>query len=162
MLHPSCSFLDVTPDGIVNCSCCGSEVLEIKYTFGCKEKSFEDAAGQKSFCSEEDKGDLRLKVDHVYYYQVQFRMKLYHVEYADFVRWREEDMSVQRIVMDTEFIDNAINKTVPFIKLVILPELVGRWFTKQKKTDNYTPPQSDQVQDSWCYVYCKRVKIMVL
>ena len=97
---------------------------------------------------EEDKGDLRLKVDHVYYYQVQFQMKLYHVEYADFVRWREEDMSVQGTVMDTEFIDNAINKTVPFIKLAILPELVGRWFTKQKKTDDHTPPQSDQVHDS--------------
>ena len=139
MLHPSYPFLGATPDGIVNCSCCGSGVLEIKCPFRCKEKSFEDAASQKSFCLEEDKGDLRLKVDHAYYYQVQLQMKIYHVEYADFVLWREEDIFVQRIVMDTEFIDDAINKTGAFIKLAILPELVGRWFTKQRTTDDQTP-----------------------
>ena len=61
---------------------------------------------------------------------------------------REEDMFIQKIVMDTEFIDDAINKTVPFIKLAILPEHVRRWFTKQKRTDNQTPLQSDQAQDS--------------
>ena len=124
ILHPSYPFLGATPDGIVNCSCCGSGVLEIKCPFRCKEKSFEDAASQKSFCLEEDNGDLRLKVDHTYYYQVQLQMKICYVEYADFVLWREDDMFVQRIVIDTEFIDDAINKTVPFIKLAILPELV--------------------------------------
>ena len=40
-------------------------------------------------------------------------------------------MFVQRIVMDREFIDDAIEKTEPFIKLAILPELVGKWYTKQ-------------------------------
>ena len=109
----------------MNCSCCGSGVLEIKCPFCCKERSFEDVASQKSFCLK-DKGDLRLKVDHAYYYQVQLQMKICHVEYSDFVL-REEDMFV-RIVMDMEFINDAINKTVPFIKLAILPELVGRWF----------------------------------
>ena len=63
-------------------------------------------------------------------------------------------MFVQRIVMDTEFIDDAINKTVPFITLAIIPEFVRRWFTKQKTTDNQTPLQSDQAQDNWCY--CKK------
>ena len=154
ILHPSYPFLGATPDGIVNCSCCGPGVLEIKCPFRCKESSFEDAASQKSFCLEEENGDLMLKVEHAYYYQVQLQMKICHVEYADFVLWREEDMFVQRIAIDKEFIDDAINKTVPFIKLAILPELVGRWFTKQKTPDDQAPLQSDQAQDSWCY--CKK------
>ena len=32
---------------------------------------------------------------------------------------------------NSDFINNAIPKTVDFIKLGILPELVGRWYTKQ-------------------------------
>ena len=160
ILHPSYPFLGATPDGIVNCSCCGPGVLEIKCPFRCKESSFEDAASQKSFCLEEENGDLMLKVEHAYYYQVQLQMKICHVEYADFVLWREEDMFVQRIAIDKEFIDDAINKTVPFIKLAILPELVGRWFTKQKTPDDQAPLQSDQHRTAGATA--KKVKIMVL
>ena len=39
-------------------------------------------------------------------------------------------------VKDREFIDDIIEKTVPYIKLAILPELVGKWFTKQNLTVN--------------------------
>ena len=45
-----------------------------------------------------------------------------------------------------EFIDDAIDKAVPFIKLAILPELVGKWFTKQNVTvnDDETPQEPAQ------------------
>ena len=50
-----------------------------------------------SFCLEEDTGDLRLKEDRAYYYQMQLQMKICQVKCADFVLWREEDMFVQKI-----------------------------------------------------------------
>ena len=62
--------------------------------------------------------------------------------------------------MDMEFIDNAINKTVPLIKLAILPELVGRWFTKQKTTDDQT--LSSLTKHRTAGATEKRVKSMVL
>ena len=49
ILHPSYPFFGATPDGIVNCLCCGTGVLEIKCFFRCKDESFEDAASQGSF-----------------------------------------------------------------------------------------------------------------
>ena len=157
ILHPSYPFFGATPDRIVNCSCCGPGVLEIKCPFHCKEKSFENATIQGSFCLEEDNSGLRLKVDHAYYYQVQLQMKICQVEYVDFVLLREEEMFVQRIVMDREFIDDAIEKIEPYIKLAILPELMGKWFTKQNMilNEDETPQQLDhQEEDNWCY--CKR------
>lgn len=42
----------------------------------------------------------------------------------------------------------------PFIKLVILPELVGKWFTKQNVAvnENETPQEPDQGdKEQWCY-----------
>ena len=157
VLLPSYPFFGATPDGIVNCSCCGAGVLEIKCPFRCKEISFEDATVQGSFCLEKDNSGLRLKIDHAYYYQVQLQMKICQVEYADFVLWREEEMFFHRIVMDREFIDDAINHAESFIKLAILPELVGKWFTKQNVTlnEHQTPQQLDHdKENSWCY--CKK------
>ena len=56
--------------------------------------------------------------------------------------------------MDREFIDDAIDKAGPFNKLAILPELMGKWFTKQNVTvnDDKTPQEPDQEdEDRWCY-----------
>lgn len=58
-------------------------------------------------------------------------MKMCQAQYCDFVVWKESDMFVQRVSIDMEFIDNAIENVKPFIKLAVLPELVGKWFTKQ-------------------------------
>ena len=132
ILHPSFPFFGATPDGIVNCSCHGPGVLEIKCPFRCKDSSFKEAATQGSFCLEEDGDSLHLKEDHAYYYQVQLQMKLCQVDYADFVVWREEDLFIQRIGVEREFIDDAMQRAEPFVKLGILPELVGKWFTRQK------------------------------
>ena len=125
-------------------------------SFPLKEISFEDANVQGSFCLKEDNSGLRLKIDHAYYYQVQLQMNICLVEYADFVLWREEEMFFHRIVMDREFIDDAINHAESFIKLAILPELVGKWFTKQNVilNEHQTPQQPDHDENSWCY--CKK------
>ena len=64
-------------------------------------------------------------------YQVQLQMKICQVQYCDFVVWKKADVFVQRILVDIEFIDDAIKNVKSFIKLAILPELVGKWFTKQ-------------------------------
>jgi len=160
ILHPSFPFFGATPDGIVNCSCHGPGVLEIKCPFRCKDSSFKEAATQGSFCLEEDGDSLRLKEDHAYYYQVQLQMKLCQVDYADFVVWREEDLFIQRIGVEREFIDDAMQRAEPFVKLGILPELVGKWFTRQKTMLNkeQISQQSDVSIDSekevWCY--CKK------
>ena len=58
-------------------------------------------------------------------------MKICQVQYCDFVVWKETDVFVQRIPIDIEFIDDAIENVKLFIKLTILSELVGKWFTKQ-------------------------------
>ena len=88
LLDPSSPFVGASPDGIVECSCCGCGVLEIK-PYTCEYQSFEDRADENSFFLEvDDSRNLRLKESHPYYYQVQLQMKLYGVRYCDFVVWR--------------------------------------------------------------------------
>ena len=86
LLDPSNPFVGSSPDGIVQCSCCGCGVLEIKCPYSCKDKSFEVRADEHSFfLKEDDSGNLHLKESHPYYCQVQLQMKLYGAHYCDFV-----------------------------------------------------------------------------
>ena len=125
--------MDATSDGLVNCKCCGSGVLEIKCPFSCKDKGFAKVASENPlFFLVDDDSHLQLKEDHAYYYQVQLQIKLCRVQYCDFVAWREnDDIFQQRIYLDSNFIDNMIQSVKPFVKFAFLPELVGKWFTKQ-------------------------------
>ena len=159
ILHPSHPLVSASPDGIVNCSCCGTSTLEIKCPFRCKEKSFEEVVqSQSSFCLEMEGDSLKLKNDHPYYYQVQLQMKICQVDYSDFVVWREDNIFVQRIPIDMEFIDDAIENVQPFIKLALLPELVGKWFSKQNVVpltrDNPNDQPISSAAEVWCY--CKK------
>ncbi|XP_065894857.1 uncharacterized protein [Dysidea avara] len=132
ILDPEFPFLGATPDGLVYCKCCESRVLEIKCPFSCKNKAFSEAIlDNSSFFLEDDNGRLALKEDHMYYYQIQLQMKLCHMQHCDFVAWREGEIFHQMVELDSDFIDSAIHDVEPFIKLAILPELVGKWFSKQ-------------------------------
>jgi len=82
LLDPSSPFVGTSPDGIVECSCCGCGVLEIKCPYSCK---YQDRADEHSiFLEEDDSRNLQLKESHPYYYQVQLQMKLYGTHYCDF------------------------------------------------------------------------------
>ena len=128
ILDPEFPFMGATPDGLVNCKCCNTGVLEIKCPFSCKHKDFTEVASENpSFFLDDDDGQLTLKEDHAYYFQVQLQMKLCRVQYCDFIAWRDgDDTFHQRIFLDSNFIDNVIKSTVPFIC-----QLVGKWFSKQ-------------------------------
>ena len=67
LLDPSSPFVGASPDGIVECSCCGCGVLETKCPYSCKDQSFEDRADQHPFFLEEEgSGILHLKESHPY------------------------------------------------------------------------------------------------
>lgn len=59
-----------------------------------------------------------------YYFQIQKQMKFYNVSYGDFVVWRDQELFVQRIALDDEFITDALHKVQSFIKIGVLPEFI--------------------------------------
>ena len=91
LLDPSNLCIGASLDGIVECSCCKTGVLEIKCPYSCKDKPFEHRAEEQSFFLENVSGNLVLKKNHAYYYQVQLQIKLYGTRYCDFIVWRKEN-----------------------------------------------------------------------
>ncbi|KAH9372577.1 hypothetical protein HPB48_016477 [Haemaphysalis longicornis] len=72
-------FIAASPDGLVECSCCGRGVLEIKCPYKHRNALVSDIS-DKTFCLDEN---LNLKDTHEYMYQVQAEMECADVDYCD-------------------------------------------------------------------------------
>lgn len=169
VIHPDFPYLGASPDGFVKCRCCGCGVIEVKCPFSCRDRSFLQATEDSNFCLEHSEEGFALKRKHTYFYQVQLQMKLCDVNYCDFVIWRESELVVIRIERDEAFITDAIDKATTFFKCGILPELVGKWFSRLPVVQAEAPvtnepdtKSADELQDTassssseekWCY--CK-------
>jgi len=57
-------------------------------------------------------------------------MKVCQADYCNFVVWRPTEIAVIRIIPDKTFIDSAIDQATTFCKFGVLPELIGKWYTK--------------------------------
>ena len=67
----SFSHLGASPDGIVQCTCCGKGVLEIKCPYNARECTISDAVHENLIdCLEKTPCGFSLKHSHSYYYQI--------------------------------------------------------------------------------------------
>ena len=134
-------FVGASPDGIINCTCHGRGVLEIKCSFCHREASLQTAATEdKKFCLKVTDGKLHLDKSHAYYYQVQTQLFVCNVDYADFcVRTFDKDLQgmhsnngihIERIERNVNFWTSCIDKAHHFFKTSLLPELMGNWYTR--------------------------------
>ena len=131
-------------------------MLEIKCPFTCKDKSFLLASQESStFCLKDGDNGLKLDTSHAYYYQVQAQIKLCGANYCDFVVWSDSEVVIERILPNDDVISDALERASKFFKVGILPELVGKWFSK---APSFTSMPEEVPQDPadglWCY--CKR------
>ena len=88
-INPSYPFIGASPDGWVECLCCGKGLVEIKCPLCLEGKKIENMGS--NFCLGKNAGDVvsTLKRDHAYYYQVQVQMHVSGRRYCDFVVWEE-------------------------------------------------------------------------
>ena len=158
-INPQWPQLGASPDGFINCDCCGKGVCEIKCPYRFKDQTLAVAAGQKNFCLIKNGNSVCLDKRHEYYYQVQAQMFICEVEYCDFVVWTDKDIHIERIVPDSEFWEEALLKATKLFKVAVLPELVGRWFTRptphaddqETMQNGVMNAESDEEEGPWCY-----------
>ena len=113
------------------CRCHGKGVLEIKCPQSLTEKSFQQMCETPSFCLEKRNGEMRLKKDHEYYFQVQAQLHIVEAAYCDFMVWspQPEPPHIERIYPDATFFDLNLSNVIQLLKLCIIPEIVGKLFT---------------------------------
>ena len=123
-------WMGASPDGFVYCQCCGNGLLEIKCPFVLKDKTITEQLLNSNFCLEEVNGQLMLKRDHAYYYQVQCQLAVSEASYCDFFLWSKKEHYMERIYFDEIFWNQKVAKAENFFINCILPELFCKWFTR--------------------------------
>ncbi|KAK4884885.1 hypothetical protein RN001_001156 [Aquatica leii] len=140
IINPTFPQFGASPDGITSCSCCGKGTLEIKCPYVLKDMNLQMYASKKNSCLTIVNGDINLDKNHSYFYQIQMQMKIANLPFCDFVVWSPQEIFLERIYFNEDFWAAEYLKALDFHKKVILPELLGRYYTNDSPT-------------SWCW--CK-------
>ena len=155
VINPKWPVIGASPDGVVNCTCCGKGVLEIKCPYSHQNTHIQDAASRdRTFYLKEVDGSLQLDNSHAYYYQIQTQLFVSNVEYCDFCvcTFVEDDESkglhIERIYKNETFWSDCISKAEQFFKTCLLPEILGKYYTRPNSiltqvTDNAQPSIND-------------------
>ena len=130
-------FLHATPDFLTSCDCCGLGCGEVKCPISIQNGDFEKYVQEKNPCLEKVNGSFKLKREHNYYFQVQ--QQLFTVReriHCDFVVCGiDSDLNahlvMDRIYPDPFHLDAVLKRLEGFWRICILPEILGRWFTRR-------------------------------
>ena len=133
IINPDYPWMGASPDSLVSCQCCGLGTVEVKCPYKLRDKSIPEYLSC-SDCIEEIDEEFKLKVRHQYYFQVQAQMFACNVDYCDFVVCTFADsrpnIFVSRILRDDQFWSIHSDQALSFFRLCILPEVLGRSFTR--------------------------------
>ncbi|XP_063221397.1 uncharacterized protein LOC134530485 isoform X1 [Bacillus rossius redtenbacheri] len=117
--HP---YLGASPDGLVGTD----KLLEVKCLYSLKDKVLEEAVTLKGkkLCIESVNGQLQLRRNHSYYFQIQGQLNICDREYCDFVVYAGGKIIVECIVRDKIlWQEKMLPKLSQFYMDCILPEI---------------------------------------
>ena len=166
VLYSKNACFGASPDSFLECECCGLGVLEVKCPYSCKFATIEDVREKSSkFClQKDDNGNMQLDKNHPYFFQCQMQMLVTERLYCDFVVWASAgDIHIERISFDKNFLEIQLEKAERIFWLAIVPELLGKWYTRHDTTLPQSAaavdlPSEDEDEDNGTWCYCKTVK----
>ena len=141
LINPNYPYFSASPEAIVECKCFRIRCLEIKCLYSHRGDSVPQMLGKKPYLHKNAEGKVQLKSNHSYYYQVQTQLLVTGFKFCDFFVWTDKDTFLETICVDTEIQADILSKTKSLFCNVLLPELVGKYFTNSIN--------SDKSQDKW-------------
>lgn len=127
-VHPDKPFLAASPDALSKCNCCGIGTVEVKCPFCVAEDGPVHAV--KYLLENEDR-IFQLSKEHEYYYQVQTQMLCTTYEHSDFFVWSPNGDHIERIFPDEPIQKSILENAELFFYNAVLPELLGRVYTRE-------------------------------
>lgn len=134
-LHPAYPFLGASPDSLVECSCCGDGLLEIKCPYSKREI------------------DNR---KHDYFKQIQGQLFICNRSYCDFVCWTLKGMHIERIHKD----ERTFLLIAPKLRLIffmyVLPELLGLNYANEDNEVDTNCDSEVEEGDEGIFFFCQK------
>lgn len=123
-------FIGAMPDGTATCDCCGEVNVVIKCLDCRNDFPLVEDMQDENFCLEKYGNHFQLKKSHMYYYQIQSQLYVCDKEFSDVIVLTKADYHVERIELDVDMAEDIMTKSKQFFSQVILPELVGKLYTR--------------------------------
>lgn len=142
--YPWCA---ATPDAILNCNECGTCCVEVKCPYCAKDTSVSDLLEKGKGCLVKTDEKVMLSRKHAYYYQVQMQMALSNFHTCYFIVWSKKDVFVEKIEFSEAFWNDKIKDAELFHKNVVLPELLGKYFTHGKQAADMEQPLTSKTAE---------------
>ena len=102
IVNPSFPHLGASPDGLVQCKCCGSGIIEIKCPYKYKNHTFDKICNANYLVKKDENGDLKLKENSSWYTQIQTQIAVSNVKWCDFVMYLEGEVKSGKHKIFTE------------------------------------------------------------
>lgn len=124
-------YFAASPDGIVNCDCHGDGCVVVKCLkiLSCGA-SMEVLTSKPNHILNKHENDYCIEETHEFFYQIQLNLHLIELEYFDFIIWSPNEILPLRIYQDIDFWNEALAKASRFHEQVIMPELLGKFYTR--------------------------------
>lgn len=131
MINPELPYFSGTPDGLVSCNCHGKGCLKTKYLKSLSNESLGTMTKEPDKILIKNEHHYSLEKTHEFYYNVQLQINVIDLKYCDLVIWSQQKAIVVRVNADIEFWNVAMEKALTFHEQVIMPELLGKYFTER-------------------------------
>lgn len=135
ILNNDYPFFSATPDGIIECDCCGVSSVEIKCPYNLSKKPttlIEFCKIKHSFLTYEN-NRFELDKNHEYFYQVQMQMAMLQNNYCYFYVWGKDDTCLIKIDKDDIFWFQNSQKATIYVENVLLPEIMANYYSNKNE-----------------------------
>ena len=116
--------IGASPDGIVECSCCGMCCLEIKRPHSNRNGNIQALIDNDLYIYRDSNLKVLVKEDHEYYYQMQTQLLVSKLEKCHFFIWTMKDYSLIEVKANKILQGEIVAKCTLLFQNVILPELL--------------------------------------
>lgn len=127
--------LGASPDRLIYCECCLGGCLEVKCPYSLhtnKVLDINDYLKMKTTCLCKKDEQITLNKTHSYYFQVQMQLFVSQLPYCYFVIWSPNIFFKEKILPDLEFWEKNCQTALKFHSEVVMPELLGKYFTARE------------------------------
>ena len=118
-------YIAASPDGIVDCECCGKAVLELKCPYKIKGQNIIESFKETDFL-EACNGEIHLKTSHKYFTQIQCQMAVLKMKNCFFSVWTGQGTPFTELIkFDGTFWHEIEQGLVLFYKNYVVKVLLG-------------------------------------
>lgn len=134
IINPKFPYFAASPDGLITCDCHGEGCIVIKFLkIMDSADSFEVLTREPNRILKRTENNYSLEKTHEFYYQLQLQINVVELKYCDLIIWSPKpNLShlILRVNADNDFWKANMVKAQKFHEQVMMPEILGKFFTR--------------------------------